>query len=189
MSNLFARPAGRVRRPPVPLLLLLLLATGLPACANDRMERPVPYHVDHAPPSASAPVVSVKPAAEAATAAPEAPPPPTRGAPAFESSSSFGVAKVSECVAHGVERFKVPANFIHRSEYSDGSVSVRLSPPGQLKSGPEVAVAPQGDGSRVSLYNNGMVLSGQWRALVLECASGTRPHHARPSRKRKRHVR
>jgi hypothetical protein len=199
MLSLLARPAGSIRRLPVPLLLLLLLVTGLPACASDKMARPVPYRADQARPSASAPAASAKPAAEAAPAVSEAPPPPTRGTPVFASPSNFSVAKVAECVSLGVAHFKVPANFIHRVEYSDGSTSVYLSPPGQDKSGPEIAIAPQGDGSLISLYNNGMVLSGQWRALVLNCASGVQPSLWKPThkashkrlrkRKKKHHVR
>ncbi|AXK38713.1 hypothetical protein [Crenobacter cavernae] len=77
---------------------------------------------------------------------------------------------VADCVVDGVRRLKIPDDYLARRRLPGGGQAVMLNNPATGRTGLTVDVAARGSGSQVRLYENGMVVSGQWRALVRRCA-------------------
>ncbi|WP_156485855.1 hypothetical protein [Crenobacter luteus] len=77
---------------------------------------------------------------------------------------------VADCVVDGVRRLKIPDDYLALRSQAGGGRVVMLANPATGRTGLTVDVAARANGSQVRLYENGMVVSAQWRALVRRCA-------------------
>ncbi|WP_129212039.1 hypothetical protein [Crenobacter cavernae] len=92
------------------------------------------------------------------------------GRPLIDVSSPRAPQSVSDCVVAGVRAMKIPDDYVAVRALPGGGGMVMLKNPATRRTGLTVDIASRGAGSQVRLYENGMVVSGQWRSLVKRCA-------------------
>lgn len=89
--------------------------------------------------------------------------------PLMVEKGNGNVPQTSTCLLAGIREFRIPDEFVAQDAYTLGA-TVRLVNPATGKDGLIFDLLPQGEGSLISVYANGMDVSQRWRKMVSRCA-------------------